>query len=183
MYISNKVDKIYLSKHGCINTSILHPNFPTTISPSVSSIHTKFPTVKPPPSQETDSVNVPKRPKNIPYPPIHDNIPKLKQNLLKQFNNTAFNPGDSFPEMNVPAAHIHVKSNEALYGKHTTIPVPYHFKESVKQSLDKDVEHGIITPVANGTPTQWCCPMVVKSKGNRQPRRTIDLQRLETQNQ
>ena len=85
--------------------------------------------------------------------------------------------------MNVPAAHIHVKSNEALYRKHIAIPVPYHRKESVKQSLDKDVERGIITPVAVGTPTQWCCPMVVKSKKNRQPRRTIDLQRLEAQNQ
>ena len=114
---------------------------------------------------------------------MQGNIPKLKQYLLKQFNNTAFNSGDSFPEMNGPAAHIHVKSNEAVYGKHTAIPVPYHRKESVKQSLDKDVERGIITPVAVGTPTQWCCPMVAKSKKIRQPRRTIDLQRLDAQNQ
>ena len=35
LYISNKVDKNYFSKQGCINISILHPNFLTPINPSV----------------------------------------------------------------------------------------------------------------------------------------------------
>ena len=49
--------------------------------------------------------NVPRQPKNIPYVPIHDSIPKIKQYLVDQFNDTAFNPAVPFLEMNAPAAY------------------------------------------------------------------------------
>ena len=49
--------------------------------------------------------NVPRQPKNITYVPIHDNIPKIKQYLVNQFNDTAFNLAVPFLEMNPPAAY------------------------------------------------------------------------------
>ena len=81
LYI-NKLDKIYFSKQECIDLSILHPNIPTPVSSSMSSRDTGFATAQPPPTPVTNSVNVLKWPKSIPYPTIHDNVPKLKQYIL-----------------------------------------------------------------------------------------------------
>ena len=47
--------------------------------------------------------------------------------------------------------------------------------------LDSDVEKGIIKPVDIGTPVEWCSPMVITSKKDGTPRRTIDLQKLNSQ--
>jgi hypothetical protein len=44
---------------------------------------------------------------------------------------------------------------------HKPIPVPHHWKDSVKSQLDADVALQIIEPVPAGTPTTWCsCKMV-----------------------
>ena len=80
---------------------------------------------------------------------------KLKQYLLDQLNDTAFNPGVPYSEMIAPVAHIHPKPNVELYTRHIPIPVPNHWKESVKQSHNKDVEREIITSVPVGNPIQW----------------------------
>ena len=63
---------------------------------------------------------------------------------------------------------------------HTPIPVPHHWKKRVKQDLDRDVALGIIEPVPTGTPTVWCSRMVVAPKKDGSPRRTVDLQKLNT---
>ena len=61
---------------------------------------------------------------------------------------------------------------------HTPIEVPHHWKKKVKANLDRDVRLGIIEPVPQGTPTTWCSRMVVASKKSGEPRRTVDLQKL-----
>ena len=87
----------------------------------------------------------------------------------------------TFPAMSLPPVHIHLKENAKPYGHHTPIPVPFHWKKEVKESLERDVERGIIAPVPIGTPVEWCSPMVVTAKKNGKPRRTIDLQHLNSQ--
>ena len=54
-------------------------------------------------------------------------------------------------------------------------------KEAVKKLLDDDVERGIIIPVPIGEPTEWCSNMVIQSKKDGRPRRTIDYQYLNSQ--
>ena len=66
--------------------------------------------------------NVTKLSKNIPYSPIHNNAPKLKQYLLNQFSDTNFIPGVSFPKMNALAAQIHLKPNTEPYEPNQTYP-------------------------------------------------------------
>ena len=61
---------------------------------------------------------------------------------------------------------------------HTPIPVPFHWKYQVKEEIERDVRLGIIEPVPQGSPTKWCSRMVVTSKKDGSPRRTVDLQRL-----
>ena len=48
----------------------------------------------------------------------------------------------------------------------------------MKESLDADVQEGNIEPVPIGEPVEWCSHMVVVTKKNGKPRRTIDLQKL-----
>ena len=191
VYISNKADRIYFSKQGCVALKLLHPEFPKPM-PQVAAVSKQSQpspdqntATKPKPLPNTNNLHcettLPQRPTMLPFPPTEENIPKLKQYLLDQFSETTFNQSIPFPEMNAPAAHIHLKPNAEPYARHTPIPVPFHWKEAVKQGLDNDVKRGIITPVPIGTPTQWCCPMVITAKKNGQPRRTIDLQRLNSQ--
>ena len=66
------------------------------------SIDTSSAKAQPPQTSTINFVNVPERPKNIPYSPINGNVLKLNQYLLNQFNDTAVNLGVSFPEMNAP---------------------------------------------------------------------------------
>ena len=62
--------------------------------------------------------------------------------------------------------------------RHNPIPIPFRFKEPVKQALLKDVERGIIVQVPVSMPTDWCSTMVITAKKNSDPRRTVDYQHL-----
>ena len=105
-------------------------------------------------------------------------LPQLYEDMtLPQFRtDTAFNRTSPFPAMSMPPAHIHLNENAKPYTRRTPIPISFHWKKEVKESLDRDVERGIIAPVPIGTPVEWCSPMVVTAKKNGKPRRTIDLQ-------
>ena len=78
--------------------------------------------------------------------------------------------------MKTEPAQIHIKRNAIPYARHSPIPVPHHWKATIKEGLDEDVRRGIIKPVEYNTPVQWCSPMVTKPDGS--PRRTIDFQKL-----
>ena len=135
---------------------------------------------KDPTSQATRACPLP-QPEKLPYLPLEENIPKLEQYLRDKFRDTAFNRTSPFPAMSMPHAHIHLNANAKPYAHHTPIPIPFHWKKEVKESLDRDVERGIIAPVPIGTSVEWCSPVVVTAKKNRKPRRTIDLQHLNSQ--
>ena len=83
-----------------------------------------------------------------------------------------------FPLLSGPSAHVHLKRSAIPRARHCPIPVPFHLKTAVKSALDEDVSRGIIKPVPLGTPTEWCSTMVVQSKKDGRPRRTIDYQHL-----
>ena len=70
------------------------------------------------------------------------------------------------------------KENAKPHAVHTAIPVPHHWKRKVKQGLDRDVRLGIIEPVPQGSISQHCSRMVVTPKKNGEPRRTVDLQKV-----
>ena len=64
------------------------------------------------------------------------------------------------------------------YAVHTPIPIPHHWKQRVREDIERDVRLGIIEKVPQGTSTEWCARMVVTPKKNGDPRRTVDLQQL-----
>ena len=77
---------------------------------------------------------------------INENVPKLKQYILDQFSSIAFNTSRPFPAMDTTPACIHLKLNTTSYAMHKPILIPYHWKQ-IKESLDADVQKGIIEPV------------------------------------
>ena len=82
--------------------------------------------------------------------------------------------------MSGPPAHIHLKEGATPKARHNPIPVPFHFKEPVKQAL-WEVRRGIITPVVIGMPTDWCSTVAITAKKNGKPRSTIDYQHFNSQ--
>ena len=60
--------------------------------------------------------------------------------------------------------HIHVQENAIPLTIHSPIPLPVHWKEDVKNILDKDVKLGILEKVPVGEPVQWCTRMVTIRK-------------------
>ena len=123
----------------------------------------------------------PLKPSQIPFKPNERNIPLLKDFIVNAFATSAFDRKSPFPAMAQKTAHIHLKENAVPYARHTPIPVPIHWRSTIKQQLDDDVARGIIKPVEVGEPVIWCSPMVIVRKADGSPRRTVDFQQLNRQ--
>ena len=190
VYFWDKVDHFYFSKKGCQETNILPPQFsypmdtqnaPAAIAtstepPSIEHKHLNSnldPNFSDAPASATPQL--PQRPTKLPFPATDGNIPKVEQYLLDQFCNTTFNCSAPFPIMLSLPAHIYLKDGVIPYARHMPIPVPLHWKEQVKASLDDDVKRGIIAPVPVGTPVTWCNQMIITAKKDGTPRPTVDL--------
>ena len=198
LFICDKVNRIYFSKKGCIAVNILSSSFPHPVNTDTAKISfitaeltphkpSSSITTNPNPREQklynTSKTNCPKLPVRLsalPYPATENNIPYLQQFLQQQFATSAFNLGPPFPKMKTPPAHIYLKP-DATPAFYTPIPIPYHWKEQVKASLDADIAKDIIAKVTTGTPTTWCSHMIVVPKKYGTPRRTVDLQRLNVQ--
>ena len=77
--------------------------------------------------------------------------------------------------MSCKPVYTNFKPDGKPYAVDTPIPVPFHWEEEVKANLNNDIKDGIIEPVPIGEAIPWCSPMVVTSKKDERPRRTVDL--------
>ena len=181
LYVCERVDRIYFSKAACMDVGILSKDFPVPM-PEVSTAAVVYhPSPIPDPTPDPE---LPDRPAKPPYPPIKENVGKLKQWLVDAFSDTAFNKEGrqgKFPTLKGPPGRVHLKEGAVPKARHSPIPVPFHMKEAVKKALDDDVRRGIIVPVPVGSATEWCSTMVVTSKKDGRPRRTVDFQALNSQ--
>ena len=207
LYFCEKVDRIYFSKQGCIDTNILSPSYPFPMpatdrpaQPAVASVGAQSRSDSPggsilaeeqlPNSKliaeakqngsppHSQRTPPPPRPAKLPFPATEDNIAHLEAYLLSQFKSSAFNTDPPFPAMNAPPAHIHLLPNSKPYARHSPISVPYHWKEEVKAGLDRDIERGVLATPPIGSCVTWCSPIVIVQKHDGTPRRTVDFQRL-----
>lgn len=171
VYISKNCRGLYLSQTAMKDLGIVEDHFPDSKS-AATKLSDKCGC---PPRTKT-----PERPEVIPFAPTDENVPKLKEWLLDAFASSAFNqcPHQELPTMTGEPIKLHLKDNAVPYAAHTPIPVPHHWKKQVKNDLDRDERLGIIEKVPQGTTTKWCARMVVTPKKNGEPRRTVDLQKL-----
>ena len=172
VYISKNCHGFYLSQTAMKDLGIINKSFPISTSAATGSQshQCSCPRRTPPPE----------RPKEIPFPPTTENIPKLKTWLLEAFASSAFNQcsHQTLPEMTGEPVQLHLKEDAIPYAAHTPIPIPHHWKAKVKEGINSDERLGIIEKVPQGTTAEWCARMIVAPKKNGDPRRTVDLQRL-----
>ncbi len=116
----------------------------------------------------------------IPFPPVENNIPRLREWLVSEFKGDVFHDNRiPFPHMKGRDQHIHlIDPNATPYAVHVPSPVPFHLEGAVNELLSNWVAKGIITPVAVGEECDYCSRMVVCTKKDGRPRLTVDFQEL-----
>ena len=119
-------------------------------------------------------------PASLPFEPCEENIPKMEQWLKERFAASTFNKcsNQELPFIAAEPMKIHVDDDAVPVAKHKPTYVPLHWKERVKADLEKDVRLGIIERVPDGEPVEWLHRMVITSKADGSPRRTVDLSPL-----
>ncbi|CAG2222071.1 unnamed protein product [Mytilus edulis] len=186
VYITDSSDKFFLSKEACITLGIISENFPTigeitgsvTDTSALTNDENRFTT-------QIDC-NCPKRqsppptPVKLPFSPTEENVPKLQNFLLEHYKSSTFNTCEHqpLPLMEGPPLKLMIDPKATPVACHTPVPVPLHWQDDVKASLDQDVRLGVIEPVPVGEPVTWCHRMVICSKKNGKSRRTVDFQAL-----
>ena len=94
--------------------------------------------------------NIPTRPNSLPYSPAADDTPKLEEYLKTHFASSVFNRGPPFPKMNTQPAHTYLKDNAILHTNHIRTPIPHHWKNQVKASLDAEYHSYQLEPIKYG---------------------------------
>lgn len=184
VYITNSSDKFFLNRDACADLGIITKNFPTIgecsslteAAPPSPTTNTQQPHLCDcPPRQKP-----PPRPSAPPFPANEANRKRLSKWLLDYYASSTFNTCEHtpLPMMSGPPLHLMIDHDKQPIAHHTPIPVPVHWQNEVKASLDRDVELGVIEPVPIGTPVTYCHRMVTCAKKNGKPRRTVDMQSL-----
>ena len=181
-YVSDTLDKAFLCREALTSLGIIHPGFPIC-PPDSSEV-----AVSSPVSIEV-SCSCPRRQSEPPplpteLPPgleaTEGNVENLRQWLLDYYGSTVFNVCEHqpLPLMSCDPLQLHVDPNARPIAVHKPALVPIHWQERVHADLERDVRIGVLERVSPNTPTTWCSRMVVTSKSDGTPRRTVDLQPL-----
>ena len=123
----------------------------------------------------------PDPPTTIPYEPIEENVPKLKEWILDYYKGSSFNkcPHQALPLVkSSPPMQLHLQEDAIPVAIHKSSPVPVNWEDQVKDALQKEVDLGVLEKVPVGEPTSWCSRMVTTAKKNVKPRRVVDLRCL-----
>ena len=186
VYISKNTNNFYLNKGGCEALGIISNNFPTIgehkTNYTASAITLDKNSVI---STEIAPCGCPKRtaPPPITKPPyelVEGNREKIENFLKEHYKSSTLNTcvHQILPEMHGPPMKLMVDRTAKPVAIQKAIPVPIHFQDPVKEGLDNDECLGVIERVPAGTPTTWCHRMVICSKKDGTPRRTVDFQPL-----
>ena len=82
--------------------------------------------------------------------------------------------------MHGPAMNIEVQADAKPSCVHSSRPIPYAFRDQIKDQLDEMVANHIIEQVSE--PSSWCHPIViVDKKGTSEKRITVDFKKLNDQ--
>ena len=176
VYFIENVSTVFLSLHTLKKLHIIHPDFPLPIKAGlqieVNALLNTHPQDYPHASDYQSKVE-------LPFEATEENIPQLKQWLITHFKYSVFNTNRiPFPAMTGENHHIHLKEGATPFAVHSPTPIPCHWRDQVKATLDRMVENGIITPVNVGEPVDWCTRMVSVAKKDGTPRITVDFQEL-----
>ena len=123
---------------------------------------------------------LPPEPPAMPCPATEENREQLMQFLKDTYRSSTFNTcqHQPLPMMHGPPMELFVKEDVRPHQVYKPAAVPVHWEAKVKADLDRDVALGVLEMVPENTPITWCHRMVVCRKHNGDPRRTVDMQKL-----
>ena len=119
----------------------------------------------------------PPLPQKIPFEATEANVTKLKKFLMNHYASSTFNTCEqqTLPMMERPPMSLMISENAKPTAYHTPLPIPIHWQDEVKRSIERDINLGVIEPVPVGEPVTWCHRMVLCANKNGKPRKTVDL--------
>ena len=119
-------------------------------------------------------------PPNLDISPTKENKELLKNLLLEHYASSTSNTcqHQPLPLMHGPPLEFHVEANARPHAIYTPASVAVHWRKQVEEDLRRDVALGVLEEVPENTPVTWCHRMVVCRKHNGDPRRTVDLGKL-----
>lgn len=100
----------------------------------------------------------------------------MKTVLLEEFHDV-FSSENHLKTMEGSPMKIHLTSDAQPFAIHNARPIPFAWKDEVKETLDDMVEKGILRQLED-EPTEWCHPMVVVPKPKGGVRICVDLTKL-----
>ena len=191
VYFTDSTEKFFLSRGACEALGVIEEDFPKTglrdprVDPVTNMTSCDAATSE---SCMTATCDCPRRqlppppPRAPPYPLTEENREKIEDWLLQYYSSSTFNvcSHQPLPAMEGPPLRLMVDPDAQPVAHHKPIPVPIHWQEDVKAGLDQDCRLGVIEEVPPSTPVTWCHRMVISPKKNGKPRRTVDLQDLNT---
>ena len=184
VYVSDRVQGLYLSERALKDLGIISESFPNSTFTTTAATLAPVSTNDAWKNDTHRTCECPKRtstpscPDTLPYPATKENVPLLRKWLIHAFSSSAFNKCEHqpIPAMTGVDLEITFKEDTTPTAHHTPIPVAHHWKEKAKADLDRDERLSVIERVPQGTPTTWCSRTVYQAKENGEPRRTVDLQ-------
>lgn len=175
-YISPSSNKFYLSREALVQLDVISQTFPQL----GGALHQSAIHDQPASCDCPKRTKPPSRPAKLPFECIPSNNNKMCEWLIDYFSVSTFNqcPHQELPGMTGPEVTLHIDDDAVPYAAHTPAPVPLHWQDAVKEQLDNDVAMGVPEKVQIEVPSQWCHRMVITSKADGSPRRTVDLSPL-----
>ena len=185
VYISRDTKNLYLSKQALIALRVIPTDFPRVGSVGDQAASVEI-AEKGAGSRELASCGCLKRtptpglPKTLPFEPSEQNITKMKNWMITRYESSTFNncPHQELPFIEANPIRLHVDEDAIPTAISKPSYVPLHHKEKVKEKLETDVRLGVLERVPEGEPTTWLHRMVIQTKQDGEPRRTIDLSPL-----
>lgn len=194
VYITDRIGPFYLSRAACTDLGIISDKFPSIgeairfreEESAATSLH--VPSENQPSDPSDDPIapcgclkrTAPPPFPQVPFPVTEGNQLHLQKLLLEHFKSSTFNicPHQPLPHMSGPPMKLMIDPNATPVAHQNPIPIALHFFDPVKQDLQRDICLDVVEPVPAGTPLTWCHRMVVATKRDSTPRRTVDFQAL-----
>ena len=190
-YVSPATEKFYLSREALIQLGVISKNFPQIgENASAGSVTDEDAAAIAPEEKDDEAIAPcghftrslpPSRPENLPFEPTDENVPQMKEWLLRRYAASVFNKckHQQLKGMSGPYLRLHVDPNATPVAHHKPIPVPLHHEEKSHEDVLDDVQMGVLEEVLE--PSPWCHLMILADKADGNPRRTVDLSPLNKQ--
>ena len=178
LYVVEELKEVFLSREALTELKMIPDTFP--LAPAIPSVGPVYAV-----DEKVADCGCLKRttapdPPGLPLAATENNRKALRQYLLDHYASSTFNTCEHqpLPLMHGPPLELHVDPTAKPFAAYTPASVPVHWAEKVRSDLERDVELGVLERVNENIPVTWCHRMVVCRKRNGDPRRTVDLQPL-----